>query len=119
MFKGKFIFIIIVIILAVAGVWFLLGKQPQVELSQKESFSQKDYLPVEQDLAPVELTPEEKQALQEQGLEFVEGEDKTIKELQTVRSSDELEAIQADLRETDLSSFDADMEAIEKDLSGQ
>ncbi len=79
---------------------------------------QKEQLTIEQDLTPIELSQEEKQALQDEGLQIPSGEDALVKDLQSVRSSDELDAIEADLTETDLSGLDAELEAIESDLSG-
>ncbi|MBI2068529.1 MAG: hypothetical protein HYT67_00245 [Candidatus Yanofskybacteria bacterium] len=102
--------IIAVIILVVAGgVLFFLNRDPSY---QKES------LTIEQDLTPIDLTQDEKQALQAEGLAFPSGGDAAAKNLQTVRTSDELDAIEADLNETDLSGLDAESEAIESDLSG-
>lgn len=79
---------------------------------------QKEQLTIEQDLAPIELTQEEQQALKDAGLAIPSGEDALTKDLQSVRSSDELDAIEADLNETNLSGLDSELEAIESDLSG-
>ncbi len=79
---------------------------------------QKESVTVEQDLTPIELTQEEQRALQAEGLVMPSGEDAAAKKLQTVRTSDELGAIGADLNETDLSVLDAELDAIESDLSG-
>lgn len=79
---------------------------------------QKESLGIEQDLIPIELSQEEKQALQDAGLVIPSGEDALAKDLQSVRSSDELGAIEADLNETNLSGLDTELEAIEADLSG-
>jgi len=79
---------------------------------------QKESLTIEQDLTPIELTQEEQQALGAEGLAVPFGEDATAKKLQSVRTSDELDAIEADLNETDLSGLDAESEAIENNLSG-
>ena len=43
---------------------------------------------------------------------------KPLEQLQTVRASDELNAIDADLNETNISGLDAELKAIENDLSG-
>lgn len=79
---------------------------------------QKESLAIEQDLTPIELTQEEQQALKAEGLQASSGEDAVAKKLQSVRSSDELGAIEADLNETNLSGLDAELNAIESDLSG-
>ena len=79
---------------------------------------QKESIIVEQDLTPIELTQEEQQALKDEGLAIPSGEDVAAKNLQSVRSSGELDAIEDDLNETDLSGLDAELEAIETDLSG-
>ena len=79
---------------------------------------QKESLTIEQDLTPIELTQEEKQALQAEGLTMPSREDAAAKNLQSVRTSDELDAIGADLNETDLSGLDAELEAIGNDLQG-
>ena len=107
---NKNIRIIAIIILAVVvgGVLFFLNSGPD----------QKKQLTIEQDLTPIELSQEEQQALQDEGLAIPSGEDALAEDLQSVRSSDELDAIEADLNETDLSGLDAELEAIENDLSG-
>ena len=85
----------------------------------RDGLDRKESLTIEQDLTPIELSQEEELALQDEGLVIpsVE-EDVSTKDLQSVRSSDELDAIEADLNETDLSGLDAELEAIENDLSG-
>ena len=107
--KNILIITIITLVVVAAGVLFFLNRGPSY---QKESLS------VEQDLTPIELSQEEKQALQDAGLTIPSGEDAAAKNLQTVRSSDELGAIEADLSETSLSGLDAELEAIEDDLLG-
>lgn len=107
--KNKLIIIAIVLVIVAAGVLIFLNRGPSY---QKES------LTIEQDLMPIELSQEEKQALQDAGLTIPSGEDALAKDLQSVRSSDELDAIETDLNETDLSGLDVELEAIESDLSG-
>ena len=107
--KNKLIIAILVLVVVAGGVLFFLNRGPSY---QKESMK------IEQDLTPIELSQEEKQALQEAGLQIPSREDTAAKNLQSVRSSDELGAIEADLNETDLSRLDAELEAIESDLSG-
>ncbi|MBI3019841.1 MAG: hypothetical protein HYY60_00735 [Parcubacteria group bacterium] len=107
--KNKLIIATIVLVVVAGGVLFFLTRAPSY---QKESVT------VEQDLTPIELTQEEQQALQEEGLTMPAGEDAAAKKLQTVRTSDELGAIGADLNETNLSGLDAELKAIESDLSG-
>ncbi|KKT82540.1 MAG: hypothetical protein UW81_C0039G0004 [Candidatus Giovannonibacteria bacterium GW2011_GWC2_44_9] len=98
--KNTLIIAVIALIVIVGGVLFFLNRGPSY---QKES------LTIEQDLTPIELTQEEKQALQAEGLTMPSREDAAAKNLQSVRTSDELDAIGADLNETDLSSLDAEL----------
>ncbi|KKT28271.1 hypothetical protein A3G55_02875 [Candidatus Giovannonibacteria bacterium RIFCSPLOWO2_12_FULL_44_25] len=98
--KNKLIIAIIILVVVAGGVLFFLNRGPSY---QKES------LTIEQDLTPIELTQEEKQALQAEGLTMPSREDAAAKNLQSVRTSDELDAIGADLNETDLSSLDAEL----------
>ena len=107
--KNILIITIITLVVVAAGVLFFLNRGPSY---QKESMK------IEQDLTPIELSQEEKQALQKIGLTVPSGEDAIAKDLQSVRSSDELGAIEADLNESNLSGLDAELEAIESDLSG-
>lgn len=107
--KNTLIITIVALVVVAAGVLIFLNRGPSY---QKES------LTIEQDLTPIELSQEEKRALQDAGLAVPSGEDAPAKDLQNVRSSDELGAIEADLNETDLSGLDAELEAIETDLSG-
>ena len=103
--------LIIIIALVVMGGAFIF--------INRDGLDRKEQLVIEQDLTPIELSQEEELALQDEGLVIpsVE-EDVSTKDLQSVRSSDELDAIEADLNETDLSGLDAELEAIENDLSG-
>ena len=110
--KNTLIITIIILVAIVGGVLFFLALGPETKPYQKES------LTIEQDLTPIELTPEEQQALQDEGIAIPSREDALAKDLQSVRSSDELDAIEADLTETDLSGLDAELEAIENDLLG-
>lgn len=107
MTKNIFSVIILLALIIVIGALFFLTRGPE-----------KESLNIERDLTPIELSEEEKRALQDAGLTIPSGEDTLAKDLQTVRSSDELGAIEADLNETDLSRLDAELEAIESDLSG-
>jgi len=100
--------IIALVVIALGAGFFFLTRG----LDQKES------LTIEQDLTPIELTQEEEQVLQDEGLAIPSGEDALAEDLQSVRSSDELDAIEADLLETDLSGLDAELESIESDLQG-
>ena len=101
-----------IVLVIIAGAVFFLTRGPETQPYQKES------LTIEQNLAPIELTQEEQQALKDEGLQLPSGEDTLAKDLQRVRSSDELDAIEADINETNLSGLDAELEAIETDLSG-
>ncbi|MCH8986653.1 hypothetical protein IIA94_00575 [Patescibacteria group bacterium] len=96
----------IALVVIVGGAIFFLTSG----LDQKES------LTIEQDLTPIELSQEEQLALQDEGLAIPSGEDALAKDLQSVRTSDELDAIEADLNETNLSGLDAELDAIEADL---
>ena len=107
--KNKLIIAIIVLALVAGGVLFFLNRGHSY---------QKGFLTIEQDLMPIELTQEELLALQAEGLQIPSGEDAAAKNLQSVRSSDELGAIEADLNETNLLGLGAELKAIENDLSG-
>ncbi|MBI2122385.1 MAG: hypothetical protein HYT98_04680 [Candidatus Sungbacteria bacterium] len=107
--KNTFIIAIIILVVIAGGILFFLNRGPSY---QKESIT------IEQDLTPIELSPEEQQVLQAEGLSIPSGEDALAEKLQIVRSSDELGAIEADLNETNLSELDAELKAIENDLSG-
>jgi len=106
--KNTLIIAVLAPIIIIGGVFIFLNR----ELNQKES------LTIEQDLTPIELSQEEELALQEEGLAIPSGADALAEDLQNVRTSDELDAIEADLNETDLSGLDAELEAIESDLLG-
>lgn len=107
--KNTLIITIIALIVVVGGTIFFLNQNPSY---QKES------LIIESDLTPIELTPEEQQALREEGLQMPSEKDTAVEVLQSVRSSDELDAIEADLNETDLSALDAELDTIENDPLG-
>ena len=107
--KNALIITIIALVIIAGGIVFFLNRGPSY---QQES------LMIEQDLTPIELTQEEQQALKGEGLTVPSGEDAAAKKLQSVRSSDELGAIEADLNETNLSGLGAELKAIETDLSG-
>lgn len=107
--KNKLIIIVIALAIIGGGVLFFLNRGPSY---QKESLN------IEQDLTPIELSQEEKQALKDAGLAIPSGDDALAKDLQSVRSSDELSAVEADLNETNLLGLDAEAGAIESDLSG-
>ena len=107
--KNTIIIAIIALVVIAAAVFVFVNRGPSY---QKES------LTIERDLTPIELSQEEQQALKEAGLSAPDGEDAAAKKLQSVRSSDELGAIEADLNETNLSGLDAELKAIENDLQG-
>ena len=110
--KNTLIIIVIALIIIVGGALLFLTRGPESQPYQKE------FLTIEQDLTPIELSQEEQQALKDEGLQIPSGEDALTKDLQSVRSSDELGAIEADLNETDLLGLDAELDAIESDLLG-
>ena len=107
--KNTLIIVIIALVVIAAAVFVFVNRGPSY---QQES------LMIEQDLTPIELTQEEQRALKEAGLSAPDGEDAAAKKLQSVRSSDELDAVEAELNETNLSGLDAELKAIETDLSG-
>ena len=111
--KNTIIITVLVLVVIAGSALFFLTRGPEGQPAY-----QKESLTIEQDLTPLELTQEEQQALQDEGLTIPLGEDALAKDLQSVRSSDELDAIEADLNETDLSGLDAELESIESDLSG-
>ena len=97
----------------IAGAIFSLTRGSEIQSYPKES------LTIEQDLMPIELSQEERQALLDEGIELLSvEEDEQAKALQSVRISDELDAIEADLNETDLSGLDAELKAIKNNLFG-
>lgn len=121
--KKTFTIVVIALVIIVGGAIFFLTRGPESPPSYqpevKQPFEQKELLIIEQDLLPIELSQEEQQALRDEGIEpLSDEEDKQAKELQSVRISDELDAIEADLNETDLSGLDAELEAIETNLFG-
>ena len=112
--KNTLIIAVIVLVVVVGGIVVFLNRGPESQPTY-----QKETLTVEQELTPIELSQEELQALKNEGIEPLSSEeDIKAKELQNVRSSDELGAIEADLNETDLLGLDAELEAIERDLQG-
>lgn len=120
--KKTLTIVVIALIIIALGAGFFLTRgpesQPSYQPEVKQPFEQKESLIIEQDLLPIELSQEEQQALRDEGIEpLSDEEDKQAKDLQSVRASDEIDAIMADLSETDLSGLDAELEAIEKDLS--
>ena len=110
--RNTLIITISILIVIAGGALFFLTRDPETQQFQKEQII------IEQDLIPIELTSEEQQALKDEGFTIPSGEDVIAKDLQSVRSSDELDAIEADLNETDLAGLDAELEAIENDLLG-
>lgn len=121
--KKTLTIVVIALIIIALGAGFFLTRgpesQPSYQPEVKQPFEQKESLIIKQDLLPIELSQEEQQALRDEGIEpLSDEEDKQAKELQSVRVSDELDAIEADLSETDLSGLDAELEAIKNDLSG-
>ncbi len=112
--KNTLIIAIVVLVIVVGGIVVFLNREPE-----SQPVYQKETITVEQDLTPIELSQEELQALEDEGIEPLSSEEDTkAKELQNVRPSDELGAIEADLTETDLLGLDAELEAIESDLFG-
>lgn len=111
--------IILIIIVVVVGLYFFFAGTRVEEGTDDVQVDARETLMIEQDLLPVELLEEEQNALIEEGIALpFEKEDMIVIDLQNVRSSDELEDIEADLNETDLSEVDAELDTIESDLSG-
>lgn len=79
---------------------------------------EKTRLTIEQDLTPLELSAEERAVLLQEGVSLAEGTDGATENLQSVRSEDNLAAIEADLNETNLTGLDSELDAIDKDLQG-
>ena len=100
--------IIIIVLVIIGGAFIFLNR----------GSNQKESLTIEQDLTPIKLSQEEQLALQDEGLTIPSGEDALTKDLQSVRTSDELDAIEADINETNLSGLDAELDAITADLFG-
>lgn len=106
--KNKVIVVGVVLIIIIGAMFFL----------NQDSTYKKESLMIEQGLISVELTKEEEQALQDEGLQMPSEEDALAEELLSVRSSDEIDAIDADINETNLSGLDAELEEIDSDLLG-
>ena len=104
---NKKLIILIVIAIVLIGAYFMFSND-----------SNKETLSIEDDLAALELTDEEKQALADEGIELPSDSDPLIDELQQVSSSDEVSDIEADLSATNLDDLDAALDGIDNDLLG-
>ena len=104
---NKKLIILIVIAIVLIGAYFMFSND-----------SNKETLNIEDDLAALELTDEEKQALADEGIELPSDSDSLIDELQQVSSSDEVSDIEADLSATNLDDLDAALDGIDNDLLG-
>ena len=104
---NKKLIILIVIAIVLIGAYFMFSND-----------SNKEILNIEDDLAALELTDEEKQALADEGIELPSDSDPLIDELQQVSSSDEVSDIEADLSATNLDDLDAALDGIDNDLLG-
>jgi len=104
---NKKLIILIVIAIVLIGAYFMFSND-----------SNKEILNIEDDLAALELTDEEKQALADEGIELPSDSDPLIDELQQVNSSDEVSDIEADLSATNLDDLDAALDGIDNDLLG-
>lgn len=113
---NKKLIIIIALVVAAAGIVFFLARGPQTETLTATS-DERESLSIEEDLTPVPLTEEERQAAEEEGLYLPSDSDTNAENLQSVRISDDLGSIEADLNETELSGFDAELDSINDDLS--
>lgn len=105
---------ILLIVVALAGGAALVLVKNNTFFDQK--VDQKEMIATNHDLMPIELTPEERRALEDAGLTMPDEEDPILKNLQSVRSSDDIGAIEADIQETDLSQLDAESAALKDDL---
>ena len=110
--KNTLIIGIAALVVVVIGVFFFLDG----ELKQGEF--QTEQLDVGQTLSPIQFSQEELEALQNEGITPPsEGLDIKAEDLQTVRLSDELDAIEADIDETDVSGLDDELNIIDNDLT--
>lgn len=106
-------YIIIVVALALfAGVAFYVWQSGSPIAEQV-----RETLRLDSDLAPVALSAEELQVLEDAGIETPSTFDDGTADLQSVSSSDELDAIKSDLDETDLGGLDAEVDQINQDLN--
>ena len=112
--KSKIILVVAVLVLVGVGAFVFVNTKD----GEKSVGDRTEQVIVEEGLAPVELTADEKKAFEEEGLTMPSGEDADTTALQVVRSSDEIADIEADLNETDLSGLDAELDSILDDLSG-
>lgn len=112
--NSKTILIVAVLLFVGVGAFVFLDKQA----AEKSAGDALETVQVAEGLAPVELTADEKKALQDEGLTMPSGTDADTVALGEVRSSDAISDIEADLDETDLSGLDAEMDLILEDLSG-
>lgn len=112
---------VIVILIAAAGIWLWLTNLSK-EIQSPEIIApgeKKVSLSVSEELLPIELSEEEKAALQEEGIEPPSSKkDNQTNALQEVRPSDQLLAIEADINSTDISGIDREISDIDKDLLG-
>ena len=100
--KNNLIIIVILIVIVVVAGWFFAREKGSLDVDG---------------LLPIELTSEERQALQDEGIDLPSNEeDSAIQALQDVSASDELDAIEAELNATDLLDLDAELYAIDKKL---
>lgn len=107
----KTLIIVIAVVILVGGAIFFLNRDTGESLLLKESII------LEEDVMSIGLTTEEIQALADQGLEAPSsGPDAKTETLQGVRFSDDLNAIEADIEETNLTGIDMELETIENDL---
>ena len=105
---------IIIIIILIAFTFFVI--RPKTKLLNE--VEEKETIFLEEELKPIPLTEEEEKILTEEGVSLPSYEDPKTIDLKNVRVSDEIEAIEKDLNETDLSDIDKEAKEIENDLSG-
>lgn len=71
-----------------------------------------------EDLTPLSLSDADKRSLEQSGIKAKSGEDMSVKNLATVRSSSEISAIERDLDETNTDDLDAELSEMDKAMSG-
>lgn len=105
-----------ILVIVVGGTYYFLFTAARGPL-QKQG-GEKTMLQLGEDLAPIELSAEERAALAQEGLSLPEGADTLAQNLQRVHSGDDLNTIEKDLNETNLTGLDSELDAIDKDLHG-
>jgi len=107
--------IIIAVIAVVAIVWFAAGPGQVVSPELEERAG----APLEEEvLSPVEVSAEEQQVLQAEGITLPGETDQATEALEKVGTSNAIESIEQDVNATNLSDLDAGLKEIENSLQG-